>query len=239
MSVSINKALLVYSGVLTAAVAITLLTGAGNVTPRVTSFDEIDVKRINIREDDGTLRFVLTNTSHTPGIIMHGKERPHPSGRRTAGMLFFNEEGSENGGMTWGGAKRDGHVEAGGHLSFDQYEQDQVIQLTQSESDGKRWAAMVLNDRPSEPLDFDLATRISKMPEGPARDAEIKRVIAAGTFGRERLWVGKAADRSSLVIMSDALARPRMRLRVTQEGDASIDFLDEQGKVQRSIGPGK
>ncbi len=239
MSVSINKLLLVYSGVLTAAVAITLLTGAGNVTPRVASFDEIDVKRLNVREDDGTLRFVLTNTSHTPGIIFHGKERPHPSGRRTAGMLFFNEEGTENGGMTWGGEKRDGHVQSSGHLSFDQYEQDQVIQLTQSESDGKRWAAMVLNDRPSEPLDFDLAARISHMPEGPARDAEIKRVIADGTFGRERLWVGKAADRSSMVIMSDALARPRMRLRVTKEGDASIDFLDENGKVQRSIGPGK
>src|SRR5579872_290737 len=236
MSVSINKVLLVYSGVLTAAVATALLTGAANVTPRVTSFDEIDVKRLNVREDDGTLRFVLTNTSHTPGIIMHGKERPHPSGRRTAGMLFFNEEGTENGGMTWGGSKEGGHVNSSGHLSFDQYEQDQVIQMTQSESDGKRWAAMVLNDRPSEPLDFDLAARISKMPEGAARDAEIKRVMEAGTFGRQRLWVGKATDRSSMVIMSDALARPRMRLRVTEQGDASIDFLDEQGKVQRSIG---
>jgi hypothetical protein len=234
---AINKTLVIYSGVLTAVVAAAFLTGAGKAVPRLTEFDEIDVKRINVREDDGTLRFVLTNTSHAPGIVMHGKERPHPSGRRTAGMLFYNDEGTENGGMTWGGEKRDGKVQSGGHLSFDQYEQDQVIQLTQSESDGRRWAAMVLNDRPSEPMDLDLAARISKMPEGPARDAELKRVISAGTFGRQRMWVGKAADRSAVVLMSDALARPRMRLKVTPEGAASIDFLDEEGKVHRSIGP--
>src|SRR5256885_4647178 len=103
-----SKALVIYSGVLTAVIAFALLTGAGRAAPRVAAFDEIDVKRINVREDNGTLRFVLSNSSHAPGIIMHGKERPHPSGRRTAGMLFYNDEGSENGGMTWGGEKRDG-----------------------------------------------------------------------------------------------------------------------------------
>jgi hypothetical protein len=60
------------------------------------SFDEINVKRINIIENDGTIRMVLSN-----------KERQHP-GRidgkdidereREAGLLFFNDEGDECGG---------------------------------------------------------------------------------------------------------------------------------------------
>ncbi len=73
-----NRLLVLYSGVLTAACAIAMTTSAGaDTTPAKAAFDEIDVKRINIREDDGTIRMIVSNTSRSPGIIMHGKERPH------------------------------------------------------------------------------------------------------------------------------------------------------------------
>src|SRR3546814_5834974 len=118
---------------------------------------------------------------------------------------LFNNEGSENGGLTFSGRTGpDGKVVGGGHLSFDQYEQDQVIQLTQSEYDGKRWAAMVVNDRPDEALDFDMAERISKMPEGTERTAALQKVQADGTFGRQRLYFGKTSDRKSEVVINDA-----------------------------------
>src|SRR3546814_20356078 len=111
---------------------------------------------------------IVSNSSRSPGIIMHGKERPHPSGNRGAGIIFFNNEGSENGGLTFSGRTGpDGKVVGGGHLSFDQYEQDQVIQLTQSEYDGKRWAAMVVNDRPDEALDRSEEARVGE--EGVSR----------------------------------------------------------------------
>ena len=131
----------------------------------------------------------------------------------------------------------DGTATGGGHLSFDQYEQDQVIQLTQSESGGRRWAGMVINDRPDAPLDFDLAQRISAMPEGPERTAALQRVMAEGTFGRQRVWVGKTRDRESAVLLSDAQGRPRIRMRVAPDGASAIDFLDENGGVIRSLTP--
>ena len=118
-----------------------------------TAFDEIDVKRINVREEDGTLRLVISNTQRFPGIVVKGKEQPHPN-RRTAGVLFFNEEGTENGGLTFDGSNRDGKVSSTGHLSFDRYEQDQVIQLTQGEEQGSRFAALIMTDRPDKPMDF-------------------------------------------------------------------------------------
>jgi len=234
-----NRLLVLYSGVLTAALAVSIGSGAvADPGPQKASFDEIDVKRINVREDDGTLRMVVSNSSRAPGLIFNGKERPHPSGNRGAGILFYNNEGTENGGLTFNGQKGpDGKVSGGGHLSFDQYEQDQVIQLTQNEYDGKRWAAMVVNDRPNERIDLDTAERLSKMPEGAEKAALLKKVIADGTYGRQRLYVGKTRNRESVVMLSDALARPRILMQVTPEGKASIDFLDEKGAVVRSVAP--
>ena len=49
----LTKLLAIYSSVLT-----TLLTGlvlAGSVAAKMQSFDEIEVRRINVREPDGTL----------------------------------------------------------------------------------------------------------------------------------------------------------------------------------------
>ena len=234
-----NRLLILYSGVLTAACAVAVTTSAGADTkPAKAVFDEIDVKRINVREDDGTIRMIVSNTSRSPGIIMHGKERPHPSGNRGAGIIFYNNEGSENGGLTFSGRKgSDGKVSGGGHLSFDQYEQDQVIQLTQNEYDGRRWAAMIVNDRPDTPLDFDMAERLSKLPDGPEKEAAIKKVQADGTFGRQRVYVGKTRDRESAVMLNDAMGRPRILMKGTPDGKASIDFLDDKGAVIRSVTP--
>ncbi|MGI8839777.1 MAG: hypothetical protein ACR2F8_03165 [Caulobacteraceae bacterium] len=142
-----NRFLLGYCVVLTTIVASVTATHAISDTTRQ-AFDEIDVHRINLRENDGTLRMVIANKSHFPGAIFKGKEYPHPN-RSTAGILFYNDEGTENGGLTFGGARgNDGKVSSSGHLSFDQYEQDQVVTLDQSEEDGRRAAGLGINDLP-------------------------------------------------------------------------------------------
>ena len=60
------------------------------------AFDEITVQRINLVEPDGTLRMVLSDKARIPGLVIRGKEYPRED-RQTAGMLFFNDEGTENG----------------------------------------------------------------------------------------------------------------------------------------------
>src|SRR3546814_12607496 len=79
-AVNANRLLMLYSGVLTAVFALAVATSAGADTrPGKAVFDEIDVKRINVRADDGTIRMIVSNTSRAPGIIVHGQERPHQS----------------------------------------------------------------------------------------------------------------------------------------------------------------
>lgn len=91
-----QRLLVIYSGLLTLVFAGTVLTGATSSTRRA-SFDEITVHRINLVEPDGTLRMVISDKARFPGAIFHGKEYRHP--RSAAGMLFFNDEGTEDGGL--------------------------------------------------------------------------------------------------------------------------------------------
>ena len=123
--ISSQRFLTIYSGVLTLIFTITVFGGFAATAKRST-FDEIYVHRINVVEADGTLRMILSNKTRFPGIIVKGKEYPHEE-RKTAGILFFDDEGTENGGLIFGGMRGiDGKVESWGHLSFDQYARSNI-----------------------------------------------------------------------------------------------------------------
>jgi hypothetical protein len=204
--------------------------GQAGAERKVTEFAEIDVQRINIREPDGTLRMTISNTATAPGLIFKGTEHPFPN-RQAAGILFFNDEGSENGGLLFGGAKKGQNVSSGGHLSFDQYEQDQVIALDQTEDHGRRRAGLTFFDRPATPIPLDLIDNLNT-PEG---SAEFEALTKAGGFGYPRLFIGKNEERESTVILRDAKGQARLRLTVTASGSASIEFIDDAGKIVRRI----
>jgi hypothetical protein len=69
-----TRALIAYSGVLTAAVVWTFLSGA--TAPPTHEFDTLEVHRVNVRENDGTIRLIIASRDHFPGLIAHNKERP-------------------------------------------------------------------------------------------------------------------------------------------------------------------
>src|SRR5258708_2512662 len=116
----------VYSGVLTAAFALTLLAGAA--APRNQTFGTITVRRINVVEPDGTVRLTISNRADFPGAWRHKKEYPRPDRREAAGMLFMIDEGTELGGLIWGASRLpDGSIQNHFHLSADQYEENQIL----------------------------------------------------------------------------------------------------------------
>jgi len=223
--------LAIYSGFLTAIFAVTILGGfAGPV--KKASFDEISVQRINIVEPDGTLRMVLSDRSKAPGLIIKGKEYPHEE-RKTAGILFFNDEGTENGGLIFGGMKdKNGKVESWGHLSFDQYEQDQVFTIDAGEEDGHRKSGLALWDRGDYPLAeiLEASLRIQKLPQAQQED-EWKKFEASHPGDTQRAYLGRVGDRSVGLRLMDQEGRDRLRLRVNPDGSPEIQFLDESGRV--------
>lgn len=239
MPAKINKVLIVYSMLLTAVATVSIGSGVGAKSEdEKASFREIDVERINIVEADGTLRMTISNQTRFPGLIFHGEEHKHP-GRKAAGILFFNEEGSETGGLIFTGRKdENGVMHSAGHLSFDQYDQDQVLALTHSQTGDNTYAGLRILDRPLEPLDLSLIDRMSAATTDEER-REIKSEMAASSAfgGQSRIFVGKTKDRASSIDLRDAEGRARIRLEVKADGDASIAFLNENGEVIKSLTP--
>jgi hypothetical protein len=99
-----QQVLVAYSAVLSTALAIVVLMGAKSHGIR--TFDEVQVHRIDVVEPDGTLRMVISNSDRMPGVIVKGKES-RSSDRHQAGMLFYNNEGSENGSLIFGGHRNE------------------------------------------------------------------------------------------------------------------------------------
>src|SRR5437763_12561134 len=140
-------------------------------------FDEIDVERINVVEKDGKLRLVISNRDRSPGPIYKGKAFGYQGGGRP-GMLFFNDEGSENGGLGFSGRRLpDGSVEASTGMSFDQFDEDQVLVLNYSDRRGRRNVGMQILDRADVNIYNWVLKRdsINAMPNGPGKDSALKQ----------------------------------------------------------------
>jgi hypothetical protein len=221
---------------LVATVLLTVFMVTGFQQAQRTKFTEIDVERINIVEPDGNYRMVISNKTRSIGPIGYGKPFGYPGGTRP-GIIFFNDEGTENGGLTFGGKTENGKFQASGHLSFDQYNQDQVLYLTYNDDNGRRRMGLTVADRADVPI-MDLVAKIDSiraMPDGPAKQAAMQqlqgtRVNGAPLFA-ERVYVGRNPAKAALLRLSDGEGKPRIVLQVDSLGAPSLQFLDETGRV--------
>lgn len=235
------RLLKLYALVSTAAFAV-LALAAFTHRRAPTKFDEIDVQRINVVEKDGKLRMVISNRDRSPGPIAYGKPFGYAGGSRP-GMIFFNDEGTENGGLTFTGMRKpDGTYTSSGHLSFDQYNEDQVVYLQYIDENGQMRKGLTIADRANVPI-LDvvaLSDSIKAMPEGPAKQAATKRLMMprpGEPLFAQRLYVGRDPAKAAIVLLSDRLGHPRLRLMVDSLGNASLAFMDTTGKVMKTIGP--
>ncbi|HET7618339.1 MAG TPA: hypothetical protein VF159_10000 [Gemmatimonadaceae bacterium] len=228
------RLLQVYAG----ATSLVLVVLALSAFRQAQRFGEITVERINVVDADGTLRLVISNKDRMhPGVI-GGKtlQRPRPY----AGLLFFNDQGDEAGGLTLRGREQDGHRVADAGLMFDQLGQDQIIGFEYTEEDRRRAAAFKVWDRPEAPLsDLVDALNAARAIQDPAqREAAVAKVRSTAPKPAQRVFVGRTPERAAQVQLSDAQGRSRLRLAVTADGDATIEFLDAAGRVVRRVGPG-
>jgi len=205
-----------------------------------TKFTEIDVERINIVEKDGTKRLAIANSARRPGPTFYGKEyeRARRQGANDrAGMIFFNDEGTESGGMGWTGKRRpDGRFISTAGLSFDQYNQDEAIYIAYMDENGSRWAGLAVFDEPEASLQphFDSVMVFRSIADSAERERRMQAYQQARSQGevrRQRLFIGKDASKASILTLADRQGRKRVRILVDSLGAARMEFLDENGKV--------
>jgi len=224
-----------------ALAAIVTLTGA-KLPGQHASFDEITVGRINIVEPDGTKRIILSNKAQFPGDFLQGKEGARPDRRDVAGMLFINEEGTENGGLIQKGSiGADGTIASGLSLTFDRFRQDQAMQLINNDSASHQMTGIRINDVPHfQTTSMDDIARFGeeagKLPQDQQK-AYWTKLSEQGRLNKNRIWLGNTGDKGSALQLKDAQGRVRMLLLVSADGKAEIRMLDEQGKVSKSITP--
>jgi hypothetical protein len=165
-----------------------------------------DVQRINLRETDGTLRLVIANRTRLPGVIVKGKEQPAVD-RPQAGMLFYNDEGSEARGLIFGGRQNAaGRIEdAGGSLSFDQHGGNQIVQLIGVHNATDHIVGLLVSDTDSG--------------------------------GNRRVLVGNEENGTARVALMDRKGRTRTALEVAADGTPGLTFLDAEGQVVPRLSP--
>jgi len=211
-------------------------------------FGEIDVERMNIVEPDGKVDMVITNKTHFPPPMWKGKpmeiSRQGMASEGMPGIIFYNAEGDEAGGLAFSSSRRNGKRQAGTALMFDQYEQDELVGIEYDEEESERTAGLHVWERPNTPI-IDLVKKsqdLQKMPEGPAKQAAMKAFQEAetrGEFGGQtRLFVGKNPENTSEVTLADAQGKPRIRMTVEAGGQSRLEFLDQNGKAIYSLPPG-
>ena len=216
---------------------IPLTFASADPQPKVTTFDEINVNRLNIVEPNGRYRLVLANSARFPGLFMNGREYRHHS-RSGGGMWFYNDDGDEVGGLTYRSNSADRSASA--HLMFDQYKQDQTVGIQYSENDGRRMAGLRVWDRPAYSLEplmamSDRAARAEDETERNRIRSEMRAYAESrGGGGAERVFAGKNQG-DAIVRLADPQGRPRLVMQVGSDGTPSIQFLDENGRVTRTI----
>jgi hypothetical protein len=223
--------LAIYSGVLTLAFATTVLGGYAML--RNPQFGIVTVRRINIVEPDGTVRLTISNRADFPGGWIHKKESPRPDRREAAGMLFMSEEGTEQGGLIWGASQLpDGTIENHGHLSLDQYEENQIFALDAGQEGKDKFSRITITDQGDYPVEEKRRAeeRIGKLPENKQDDAWTN-FFTTHRHDVNRLILGRAPDGSVGLSLRDGSGKVRILLNVQSDGKSVLQFLDESGRV--------
>lgn len=206
-------------------------------------FKEISVERINVLESNGQLRLVISNQSRSPECLTYGKPftPPIPGGNRP-GLIFYNDEGTENGGLVFRGGKDEkGNFNAIGHFSFDQYNQNQVLYLSYTDDNGNQNTGLHIDDWQKSPAFGNWRAeykKAQKMPDSPEKEALLKNLLEPRPGQKafaQRVFVGKDESKTAMVSLSDRMGKPRLQLLVDSNGVAKLNFLDQQGNVTRSL----
>jgi hypothetical protein len=77
-----------------------------------TRFSEVTVERIHVVDANGTVRMIVTNKDRFPRTVIVEGQQVQRQADPAAGLLFFNDEGVQNAGLTFTGRHQNGSVRA-------------------------------------------------------------------------------------------------------------------------------
>ena len=182
----------------------------------------------------------IFNNENIPPAIMDGKDflPGHRQKDPIAGLMFYNGEGDECGGIIFGSKKDElGNYESYASLTFDQYKQDQVVQMHYMDENEQRNYGISIYDKPNKPLP-DLVERTHKIQNSELTDEDVERELENIWKGNTpRAFMGKNSNGEVTVQLSDSKGKPRIRMVVDENDIPRMECLDGDGKVTYKIPP--
>jgi hypothetical protein len=148
-------------------------------------------------------------------------------------MLFMSEEGSEQGGLIWGASQLpDGTIENHAHLSFDQYEENQIFAVDAGQEGKDKFSRITILDQGDFPIEKKrkVADRIYALP-ADKQDAAWGEFFASHRHDVKRMVLGRDPDGSVGINLRDGNGKVRILLAVQQDGKPVLQFLDDKGNV--------
>lgn len=169
--------------------------------------ERLTVRRIDIVDAAGVIRMTLA--APTPAPIIDGIQykRAFPA----SGLTIYDSNGSERGGFAIGDVAGSFAVNAQDHAN----------------GDAIGWRVM-----PDGAVSFAINERPPII-----RDPALGNAIVPGVASATRIRMDVAADGSPSISLADKQDRPRVRIKVTEEGYGAIEFLDAEGKVVETFAP--
>lgn len=201
-------------------------------------FKVIDAERINIREKSGILKAALSNSAG-----FNEGDRAKQGGARFSGLMFYNEEGEETGGLVYFGKTIPGGQDSDVTLTMDQFHQDQNVYLHHEEfkdTHGLRIEdGLSINTRPDwTNIKEEYATyaEMEKLSPEQRNDLQLKS-LQAGKIMSGRLFFGvrrgikdsKPYDDAG-VFIKNKWGRTAIRLYVDSNNKPHFEVYDELGK---------
>lgn len=230
-----NQILKLYSVTLTFILGYLIISSFKSKDKLPQKFDEITVERINIVEPNGDLKMVISNGDRQHPGMFDGKvliER-----KRSPGIIFFNEEQDEVGGLVYSGNKESG---AGMVLSFDQYKNDQVMQIQyQKESNGRQQYGVNIWDRPENFTLPELYYAIDSLKKKGVSGKELIDILTKMNNGKslapQRLFTGKNYNEEVGVFIKDENGKDRINIYIDKNNNPQFKILDKEGKVIKDL----
>jgi hypothetical protein len=223
-----------YAGAMTLVVGVLSLaaftrhgpTQVGEIQGTRAKFDVIDVERINVLEPDGKYRLILSNRPRSIGPIYKMKPFGYEGGvgpddlvqrrRDRRRRLHVYRKHLHRHDLDYDRRRcTKGTFSSSTHMSFDQFNQDQVLNLDYADNNGRRNIGVSVYDRSDVDIHDMVEERntIMKIADTVARNAALQKWAAPRTgvpLAAQRLFVGRDPSKSAVLNLSDRDGKPRL-----------------------------
>ena len=197
---------------------------------------EITTERLNIVGQDGNKYMVLSSPERQALATIDGKPvDPDSTERNIAGLLFFNEDGDEIGGLVYGIDSANSYQ----LLTFDQRKNDQIMALRKDEylekGEWKKQYGLLLQQRSDKQNDVITSElrKIERIEDSRLREKELEKFYNdPDHLAPYRLFIGRTfSDEFGLYLM-DENNNTRLQIYIDKEGVPHIESIDENGETK-------